>query len=194
MSVLRRIQATFPFWHNNRVLLPLVELTWTTGTRHVPLCTRSREHSSDWPRGGPVRTRAPMERRSHWTGRRPWRSGLHNPPRTQHSRREAGAGGTRERGRNSTGWPRCVTPPSSVSLRDPPQVHVWVGREREQSCYKLGNHLLWPLYLAFFYSNTQNNTLQILHQHPCLFISSSHSCPEARSVEQFGFENSRFRT
>lgn len=60
-------------------------------------------------------------------------------------RREAPLQDTREADRDSREWPRFFFFIHLLALRfhrNPWQVHVWVGREREQSWLWLGNHVL----------------------------------------------------
>lgn len=116
------------------------------------LCVHARlEHAADWLRGVPPRAHASAELSPDWPERSSWRAVLHNAESvTLVSRREAGLQGTREAGRDSSGWPRFFFFLSLGFHRNAWQVHTWVGREREQSWLRLGNHLLRLLYLGFF--------------------------------------------
>lgn len=134
-------------WHNNSVPFPRPR---SHGQRSLAMCQCVHafwEHSSDWSRGVPLRAHALAELSCDWSQRSLWRSTLHNAVCTQH----CGLQGTREPSRGSRGWPRYFFLLLALRFhRNTWQVHVWVGREREQSWLGLGNHLLWALNIEFF--------------------------------------------
>lgn len=125
------------------------ELTWTEYTHHVPLCVhafwntaaigRGAFHSASTlrPCSPPIgRSRVRdvercIIRRVHSS------SGARLDCRIHVSRRDTAAA--------DLDFFMCFSSSSLGFHRNSWQVHVWVGREREQSWWGLGNHALWPL-------------------------------------------------